>query len=441
MQTPIYDYVRTYARADAVRLHMPGHKGRGIGGDWISAVYPLDITEIDGADSLYDAEGIIRESERNASELFATAATYYSAEGSSLAIRAMLALMKQERRTVIAVRNVHRSFLSACVLLGLNVRWVYPEYTGGILSGEISPKAVEAALEQVKGPACVYLTSPDYLGKCAHIAAIKTVCRRYDAPLLVDNAHGAHLAFFEPSRHPVALGADLCCDSAHKMLPALTGAAYLHIGNPDYVDRGKAAMALFGSTSPSYLILASLDLCNRYLEVQARPALKSALRRIKLLRERCAPFVFYPGEEFHLTICAAESGIDGRRLADLLKVQGIIPEYYDHEFVVLLCSPATNDVELGRLEEALIQLIPMLGKPVQPEPFRMPELITARSMRNAALGEYETISVEEASGRICAGVRVPCPPALPIAVSGEVIDDDCVNIFKRYGILRVDVVK
>lgn len=441
MQTPIYDYVRAYAKADAVRLHMPGHKGRGIGGDWLSAVYPLDITEIDGADSLYDAAGIILESERNAASLFGTAATCYSAEGSSLAIRAMLAMMKQERRTVVAVRNVHRSFLSACVLLGLNVRWVYPEYTGGILSGEISPKAVEAVLRQVDGPACVYLTSPDYLGKCAHIAAIKAVCSRYQATLLVDNAHGAHLALFEPSRHPIALGADLCCDSAHKMLPALTGAAYLHVGNPDYADRAKAAMALFGSTSPSYLILASLDLCNRYLEVQARPALKSVLRRLKLLRERCAPFVFYPGEELHLTICAAESGIDGHRLAQLLRAQGMIPEYYDHEFVVLLCSPATTDSELGKLEETLCGIVPLLGEKMETEPFSAPQLITARSMRNAALGEYETISVEEASGRICAGVRVPCPPALPIAVSGEVIDDTCVNIFKRYGILRVDVVK
>ncbi len=441
MDTPVYDFLKKYAKSDTIRMHMPGHKGRGLG-DWLSVVYPLDITEITGADSLFDADGILAASERNAASLFHTRATLYSTGGSTLCIQAMLAMMRQENRTVVAARNVHRSFLSACVLLGLQVQWVYPRYTGGLLSGEITPAAIEAALRKTEGPACVYVTSPDYLGKRADLAKISAVCRRHRAPLLVDNAHGAHLAFLEKNRHPIAYGADLCCDSAHKFLPALTGAAYLHIGNADYVPYAKGAMAMFGSTSPSYLTLGSLDLCNRYLAERAARELHVVLKRLKQLHTRISPpFVLYAGDGLHLTICAAESGINGKKLAAALRMAGVECEYADDAFVVLLCAPTTTAAELDRLEALLVGIGKRLGAPIPAAPFAPPILPCVMPMREAALAPYETIPVEEAVGRICAAVHVPCPPAVPIAVSGELITPNCVNIFKRYSIFTVNVVK
>ncbi len=278
MITPIYNFLNKYADSETVRLHMPGHKGKSIA-DF--SAFKYDITEINGADSLFESDSIIAESEENTSRLYKTAKTCYSAGGSTLCIQAMLTLMKQENRTVIAVRNIHRSFLAACALLDIQPQWIFPDYSGGILSGEFPYKEAEKQLKSNEN-ACVYLTSPDYLGKTADIKRISELCNRYNAILLVDNAHGAHT--IAAGTHPALLGADICCDSAHKMLPALTGGAYLHIINPKYKDKGKYAMSLFGSTSPSYLIMVSLDLCVKYISESLESNYKTAVSALDELR-------------------------------------------------------------------------------------------------------------------------------------------------------------
>ena len=316
MNTPIYDFMCRYSNSDILRFHMPGHKGSSPE-PLLDMLYKLDITEIKGADSLFEADGIIAESEKNASRLFNTAGTFYSVGGSTLCIQTMLALMKREGRTVIAARNVHRAFLNAAALLDLDVHWLYLKYSGGILTGEIPLDELEKELMECKAPTCVYITSPDYTGKTADIEKISSICRKYNSPLLVDNAHGPHLAFFEKSRHPIARGADLCCDSAHKMLPALTGAAYLHISDLKYADKVKDAMTLFASTSPSYLIMASLDLCNRYIDEKIREDIKNIQQRVEKLRAKLsARLVFADSEPFHITINAAESGFGVKEFAE-----------------------------------------------------------------------------------------------------------------------------
>ncbi|MDO4740900.1 MAG: PLP-dependent transferase, partial [Eubacteriales bacterium] len=269
MNTPVCDFVRAYAEKKALRLHMPGHKGLGPLG-----IEALDITEIEGADSLFEADGILRESEENASALFGCP-TFYSTEGSSLCIRAMLylsrlhALSSGRRPLVLAGRNAHKTFLSALALLDIDVEWLYPAQESSYLACPLDAQALEQAFAGASAPpGAVYITSPDYLGHVADIAALAEVCHRHGALLLVDNAHGAYLRFLPESMHPMELGADLCCDSAHKTLPVLTGGAYLHIARhlPALAASAKDALALFGSTSPSYLLLQSLDAANPYLE-------------------------------------------------------------------------------------------------------------------------------------------------------------------------------
>ena len=229
MKTPICNFVRNYSARNALRLHMPGHKGTGPLG-----FEDLDITEIDGADSLYEAAGIIRESEKNASSLYGCA-TFYSTEGSSQCIRAMLYLamlraQEQGKKPKIAAgRNAHKTFLSAAALLDLDVTWICPPEQTSYLSCKPTAEQIGELLSFDKEITAVYLTSPDYLGNLADVRGIAEVCRRHGVLLLVDNAHGAYLAFLNESLHPIALGADMCCDSAHKTLPALTGGAYLHL--------------------------------------------------------------------------------------------------------------------------------------------------------------------------------------------------------------------
>lgn len=201
MNTPVYDFLINYAQQDPVRLHMPGHKGR-FGAPALQKATALDITEITGADSLFEASGILAESEKNASSLYGTAYTFYSCGGSTLCIQTMLLLMKQQGRRVLAARNVHRAFLNACVLLDIPVQWIYPRKSDGILSGTYDLADFEATLQAQTRPACVYVTSPDYLGRMADIAGLAELCHRYHAKLLVDNAHGAHLAFLRGSVTP-----------------------------------------------------------------------------------------------------------------------------------------------------------------------------------------------------------------------------------------------
>ena len=140
MNTPIYDFLKSYNSSGDLRLHMPGHKGK----DQIPLSFGLDITEIHGADSLFDADGIIRESEKNAAALFGSKATLYSAGGSTLCIQTMLSIARRDRREVIALRSVHRSFIAACVLLGIEPVWSYPRYCAGILSGTVDMEDLEA---------------------------------------------------------------------------------------------------------------------------------------------------------------------------------------------------------------------------------------------------------------------------------------------------------
>ena len=442
MDTPIYDFLRSYAASGALRAHMPGHKGvspvKGL-----EELYSLDITEIKGADSLFEADGIIAQSEANASRLYGTAATVYSAGGSTLCIQAMLALMKQESRRIIAVRNVHRAFLNAAALLGLDVQWILPEYSGGILSGRIELSEVEAALETSEVPACLYVTSPDYTGRLADIAALAALCHRQGAKLLVDNAHGAHLAFFEESLHPIALGADLCCDSSHKMLSALTGAAMLHTSCEEYAPKLKQAMSLFGSTSPSYLIMASLDLCNGYISDRIKDDIAAALPHIaELKKELSDRLIFAESEPFHITIKAAESGFSGNELAELLRENGAECEYADEELLVLLMSPSSSAADFGRLRAALESAVSGASRYERRKPsFQMKLPKMACAIREAAFAPAEEIAAEDAEGRVCASVKVPCPPAVPIAVSGEIIDRSCIEVFRAYGIGTVLVMK
>ena len=438
--TPICDFVRDYAAKHPVRLHMPGHKGVGPLG-----FEALDITEIDGAGELYATDGIVAESEANASALFGTK-TYYSAEGCSLAIRAMLALTHgggAEGAVVLAGRNAHRSFISAAALLGFDVAWLWPRSGESYHSCSVTARDVEAALDGA-GERCraVYLTSPDYLGNIPDIAAIAEICHRRNALLLVDGAHGAYLRFLTPSRHPMDLGADMCCDSAHKTLPALTGAAYLHVDPKLNIDarKVKAALALFGSSSPSWLILQSLDACNPYLAtLPARlAAFMPKLEAVKAALSRRG-YALTGGEPMKLTLRAGDYGYTGDTIADALMARSIYPEFHDPDFLTLMPAPANTDADLRRLEDGLLSIPMREPIPGNAPRFRAPE--RAMSIREAAFAPSETLPLEDCEGRVLAASALSCPPCVPIAVCGERIDGDVIEILRYYGIRKCEVVR
>ena len=437
--TPILDFVRNYAARRPVRMHMPGHKGKGPLG-----FEALDITEIDGADELYAPEGIVAESEKNASRLFDDR-VFYSAEGSSLAIRAMLALAAAggERPLVLAGRNAHRAFLSAAALLDLDVEWLHPAPGEAYHSCRMTPGAVDAALTRLDGRCrAVYVTSPDYLGHMQDIAAVAAACRRYGAKLLVDDAHGACLKFLpNGSRHPIDLGADLCCDSAHKTLPALTGAAYLHLREGCGVDprRAKSAMALFGSSSPSWLALQSLDACNPYLEgLPAR--LAAFLPKLGALKAalRGHGFALAGDEPMKLTLAPRVFGWTGDALAERLSRSGVVCEFHDPDFLTLMPSAMNTDADLRRLEDALLAVPRREPLPDAAPEYRAPEAVL--SPRAAAFAPRETLPLEMCEGRVLAASALSCPPCVPVAVCGERIDAVVIKRLRYYGFGKCEVV-
>lgn len=440
MNTPIYDFLRGYCKSDMLRLHMPGHKGRGLAKPF-PEICGFDITETDGAGDLYSTSGIIAESEENASRLYGTAQTFFSAGGSTLCIQTMLKLAAPSNGRVLAGRNCHKAFLNAAALLGLTVDWVYPKRAGeGELYGGIVPEELERALCASRYD-CVYITSVNYYGYIENVRAIAEICHRHGIALLCDNAHGAHLAFTRDYEHPIAAGADMCCDSAHKTLPALTGAAYLHLREKRSACEVKQAMSLFGSTSPSYLIMLSLDMLGDFLEKECRGGLDGLIDRISLMKTKLSSKYRFCGDDpLHVTINAAYCGADGRNLAHELRRRGIACEYCDRFCVVLLFSATNTQSDADRLENALADIeFTRCGQEIIP--YFFPSCHVAMPMRDALFSEADILSPREAMGRICARPVIPCPPAFPLIAAGEIITDECAGVLERFGVSRISVIR
>ncbi len=434
MDTPICDFVKAYSKSDPVRAHMPGHKGHGVLG-----IEKYDITEIDGADELFCANGIIAQSEANASRLFGCN-TFYSTEGSSLCIRAMLCLAmaasKNERPLIIASRNAHKTFIHSAAMLDFDVSWLCGTGNTSYHSCNVTPEEVESAI-RIRKPCAVYITSPDYLGNIADIAGISTVCKKHGVLLLVDCAHGAYLKFLPESLHPIDLGADMCCTSAHKTLPALTGGAYLHIKDNGIASRTKNAMSLFASTSPSYLILQSLDALNTYLE-DFPPRLKKIVAECEKMKRRLKEhgYALCGDEPLKITLAPKPFGYSGDETAAILKSENIYCEFHDPDFVVLMMN---ENVDIQRISDALLKM--RKREPIKESfpRFERPERVL--SPREAVFAGYEVLPTEKCEGRILAAANISCPPAVPIVMCGERISANAISAMKYYGIENCAVVK
>jgi len=493
MNTPIYNYVKEYSERGTSRLHMPGHKGIvRLGPE------PMDITEIGGADELYFPEGIILESEENAAALFGSGITAYSVEGSSHGIRSMIILARAKagrpadagcgnsaspvdpssvfsaspfaRPYILAARNAHKAFLYACAVTDTDVRWLYPEEDAenSVSACRISAETLERTLSEAAAaqdlPFAVFITSPDYLGHLADVRRFSEICHAYGVLLLVDNAHGAYLHFLETPLHPMDLGADMCSDSAHKTLPVLTGGAYLHVRS-GYATRGevKAAMEVTGTTSPSYLIMASLDLCNRYLADEFRESLKKTVTRVAALKNalKALDVPYTDSEPLKLVVNAGKLGMSGSGLGELLEAYQVIPEFCDAEFLVLMFTPDNTEEDFAQIEEALkaAKMTIQAGCVSEADSEALPDgktfgitsgaapslrlrpLEKVLSIREAVFSLHETVPVENAIGRVLGAPAVSCPPAVPIAVSGERITEELIPVFEAYGIRTISIVK
>ncbi len=429
--TSLYQALKAHQQKGFAPFHTPGHKQSGF---FPSDLLSLDYTELPDTDALFEANGILHQAEEKLARLFGARRTLISSGGCTLAIQTMLSLACRKGRKMLLARNSHRSAVNTCVLLGIEPIWLLPS-DGGCFTGSISPDTVEQALSEHTDIAACYLTSPTYYGELSDIGAIAAVCHRHGVYLLVDNAHGSHLAFLQDNQHPIARGADASACSLHKTLPVLTGGAALHIGCDDFTEGTKEAMALFGSTSPSYPIMASIDLCREYMENNGINAYRRTEKRVTALKQLAAAqgLPQPPGrcDPLRLAINTACAGLIGAEAQiDYCHAHGIEPEFCDGQNVVFIITPFNTDHDFRKLHEALSGLTghdtPI---PAPPLPLPQQQLLP----REAVMSPTETVPLEDSEGRIAADSACPCPPGIPVIVPGEVIDRSVIQRLSAIG--------
>lgn len=444
--SPVYQMLLRYIDANPARFHMPGHKGNASPLKIFGNALKFDVTELPETDNLFDDKGAILEAEKLAAKFYGTRETLFSAGGSTLCIQTMLRLVSIRGRKIICARNVHRAAVNAMALLGLEPFWVWPRsFKNSSLPGAISPADIEKAAETNKDAAAVFLTSPDYYGLMSDIKAISAVCKKFDLPLLVDNAHGAHLKLLGENLHPINLGADMCCDSAHKTLPALTGGSYLHINTPLFSrEDAKSAMELFGSTSPSYFITLSLDIARAWMETEGSAAFLHLREKVSEISNLCSALGFFTPDEavfdpVRITIDTASRGVSGGDAALFMRGRGISPEMSDNRHMVLIPAPFNPDSDFKKLQRALSEM--PTGSPVPQIKALREKPESVMLMRDALISKTETLDILNAVNRIAAEAKCPCPPGVPLIMPGEMITENLANSLKSYGVLKLKVIK
>ncbi len=434
--TPLYDALCAYVGKNRISFHTPGHKGRV---DWLSLPIGFDLTELTETGSLYEGGDAIERAEQAAAEAFGAGQTFFSAGGCTLCIQTMLCLARSRGRDIVMARNAHRSAVHAAALLDMRPYWLT----------ECSPEAVQAALKATHART-VYLTSPDYYGNTANIREVAEICHKSGAALLVDNAHGSHLGAY--GLHPLELGADITADSWHKTLPVLTGGAVMHMAKDgafsSFSPRTvKQTMARFGSTSPSFIVLLSLDLAREWWQREGKAAFAALPGRLAGVRAsvEAAGMTAFPKnrrDPARITLDCGEK--DALAAADRLRECGVEPEYADARYVVLLPSPLQTDADFSALSAAVLRLAKAGLPPAKPCVFsagltsRLPR--REMSLREAVMCPGETVAVSASAGRIAAEAVCPCPPGVAAVVPGERITPQLAAWLQGAGIGEIAVV-
>lgn len=444
MYMPLVSKLKEYISNQPVPFHMPGHKG----GRQFPAELPflpqMDLTEVPGLDNLQAPEGVIREAQLAAAEAFRSDACFFLVNGSTSGIHIMMMTAFHPGDRVLIPRNCHKSVWGGLVLSGAEPVYVLPEYDADReLVTHVSPQAVGRAVDGNPNIAGMVITNPDYYGLCPHLLEIRKILNKNGMKLLVDEAHGAHLIFH--SDLPPSAGecdADIWVQSAHKSLPALTQSAYLHVregrGNKEseYLDKAAQVHRMMQSTSPSYLLMASLDWARAYMEDKGREKLDKLLDYLSWTRRRLhvlgidtmqgysRPEVFQT-DATRLILDVSELGFTGFKGEEILRQAGVQVEMSDNRRLVLICTIADREEDFRRLVEACRFLSQKKGKCRE----KRRSLTISREIPRQMLSPKEAferkkvlVPLKDARGRICGESVGTYPPGIPRFCPGELID-------------------
>ncbi|RXT08982.1 aminotransferase class I/II-fold pyridoxal phosphate-dependent enzyme [Ammoniphilus sp. CFH 90114] len=444
---PLVEAMHRYQEKDPVRFHVPGHKGRGTGP--LSSLYPLDLTEIPGLDDLHHPEEAILYAQQLASEVFGSDETFFLVGGSTVGNLAMLLAACKPGEEILVQRNVHKSVIHGLILSQASPVYLVPELdekTG--LPITVSISELLQKLQEHPQAKAVFLTNPNYYGMGVDLQPYAKACRQYGIPLLVDEAHGAHYGLHDDlPRSAMDSGATAAVQSTHKMLPSLTMSSMLHVKG-DLLDRGrlKQALAMVQSSSPSYPLMASLDLARHYLVHEGRKDVEHAIQLSKKLKQGIEsaqiPWlqVVDRGEKadsldpLKVTIRTYSKNYHGFRLKEYLESKGIYPELADDQHVLLVISTHSSERDVERTVEAIEQLEVQYGgpfslfDPAQFQPFSNELVLTPYEVFNE---RSVTVPFEEAEGKICAEMIVPYPPGIPVINPGERMSKEIMNYLQE----------
>ncbi len=450
----LYDKLKSYSSSDYYGFHMPGHKRRGIrkAGGGVSLPYDIDITEIDGFDDLHHARGILKNAQERAARVFHADETHFLVNGSTVGILSAVCGITEKGDTILVARNCHKSVYHAINLNELNPVYLYPGFDSRVgLNTEIRPQDVIEALERYPKVRAVVIVSPTYDGVVSDVTAIAKAVHAKGLPLIVDEAHGAHFGFHNAfPENANRCGADIVIHSVHKTLPSLTQTALLHM-NGDRIDRRrvKEYLDMLQTSSPSYVLMASIDLCIQELQSHAdemfeRYVAELCKVREKLLGLKCLELVRTQCYDISkLIIYAGCSGDTGSALLNrLLSEYHLQMEMAAGNYVLAMTSVSDTKEGLERLTNALYRIDNKIDHnkkegiclKMEEIPRAEPVYNIARTAERVRTGKAGTRLVlwESAIGYISVEYAYLYPPGSPLIVPGERITEEAVGLLEWY---------
>lgn len=438
---PLFHALSLLSLGDAARFHMPGHKGEPVFNTFAD-VFAMDYTETYGTGNLYEGEGPIRDAEVAAARYYGAADCFFLTGGSSQGVMAMLSAACGTGGAVLLDRSSHQSACMACALLDLTPYFFGAETVEPFtVAGALDLRQAEAQFAAHPEIRAMLVTSPTYYGVRRDIPALSALCAQHGVRLLVDAAHGAHFPAVGLYA-PVAEGADMAVLSMHKTLPCLGQGAVLLAGGR--VDRRalREATRLFGTSSPSYPIMASIDLARAYVEGPGHEAYRRAAQNCGALRDFvdsrtcfCAmgELDFPMLDPCRLTVCTAGTDMSGRALAHALWSEfGVACEMSDERNAVFILTCADSPAALHRLKRGLKKLSRrrLQGDILPPLP-PLPEGERVMSVRQAWFAPHGRIPLEGAAGMVCARPVTPYPPGVPLLWPGEKISAAHIELLRQ----------
>lgn len=425
-------------------MHMPGHKRNAALAPYLQKLAAdCDMTEIEGLDNLHDAQGILLEGMRRTAALWGSRRAFWLVNGSTCGILAGIWAALPEGGTVILPRNCHGSVYNGLMLRHARPVYLMPEIDAqtGIFA-PLKPQAVADALEHNPDTRLVILTSPTYEGIVSDVEAIVHIAHEKGVPVLVDEAHGAHLGFgFGFPQNAIQCGADVVIQSLHKTLPSLTQTAVLHL-NRDLVDEHQieSALSIFETSSPSYLLMASISGCTALLEERGselfrrwQENLGRFYQRVESLKNLYLYQNAWPRDPSKLVVCANRTELTGAQLQEILRRDHCIEaEMASAHYLIAMTGMGDTAESLDALAGALLAIDSQAGAaehvpfpvPVIPEIALLPWEVSCR--------RHESVTLARASGRVNAEEVWAYPPGVPFVLPGEVLDDSLLELLRHY---------